>query len=709
VYLFSQGKPYEGPDDPASDISAVRKGYMNGNRVLLSFKNTTELGMWPNVGDSKWPNDYTGLGIVDYLTLSIGAKVYLKNDSIPVDDPNEISSTTGLENLYYLETYACYGMDKNSGGTINYGIYPVPGYFNETSDYPAMSNKPESWPPLGWPSGTGFGQPFGNGLKWPGEWDGRFGRGIMYADLESYYVSNDAHDQEYLGSDDMLKYYPRPGVYIGDKRSDVTIQKGFPWGGVGLRIKARGYQWNNIQCRDAIFWEYDISNISDYNLIEVLFGYRQDTGIGHSGDMCDQDDIGHFDKLEDMAYVWDSDGHGAGGLVPGVYGMAFLESPGKPYDGIDNDDDGLVDEKRDNEATAIIGPIDGIDDLDKYLTFYNKKVEDLKDHWDADEDQDWVDGDDINGNGIYDDGENPGDDVGLDGVGPGELQYNGPDAGGSECNHKPDFLEGYGCEPNFALTDISESDMIGLTSFHPVPGGKYNLGEISPEHDKGAWDCFADSEFEECGEQISNLFLHFGSGVFPLYKGRTERFSIAGVHAYEDLAGLMLPEHSAPSLFQKKKIVQYIYESDYRFASPPKMPTLTATAGDGKVVLTWDYAAEKYTREPMLANKNDFEGYKLYKATDKYFSDAEVLMDMYGNPIGKKPIFQCDLKDGIKGAADFALINGEAYYLGDDSGIQHYFVDNDVQNGRTYYYGIVAYDYGIDGEEIDITPRRIIL
>jgi len=136
------------------------------------------------------------------------------------------------------------------------------------------------------------------------------------------------------------------------------------------------------------------------------------------------------------------------------------------------------------------------------------------------------------------------------------------------------------------------------------------------------------------------------------------------------------------------------------------MPTLTATAGDGKVVLTWDYAAEKYTREPMLANKNDFEGYKLYKATDKYFSDAEVLMDMYGNPIGKKPIFQCDLKDGIKGAADFALINGEAYYLGDDSGIQHYFVDNDVQNGRTYYYGIVAYDYGIDGEEVKITPSE---
>ena len=688
--LFGQGKTYEGPDDAASDIAAMREGYMAGNRVLLRFLNNGQLAGWPPRDYSRWPNDYTGLRMINTGFIQFGAKVYVKNDTIPVDTPEEIQSTPGLKNLYYVQTCRDCGMDKNSSGTVVWGLYPVFGYFSETSDYAAMSNKPDSWPTLGWPSR-------GEELKWPGEWDGRFGRGIMYADLESYFVANDAHDQEYLGSDDVVKYYPRPGICIGDKRPNVTIQKGFPWGGIGVRLKTRGYQWNNTQARDVIFWEYDISNISDYNLPECAFSYWMDSG--HN------DEIGFFDTFEDMAYIWDYDGIGDGGLVPGVLGLAFLESPGIPYDGLDNDDDGLVDEKRDNEATAIIGPTDGIADLDNFLRFYDKDLEDLKDHWDADEDQDWVDGDDINGNGIYNDGENPGDDVGLDGVGPGELQYEGPDADGSECNHKPDFLEGYGCEPNFALTDISESDMIGLTSFHMVPG-KYTLDQTSPERDETCYNAFAEQDLEEYSGDVANLFELFGSGTFPLYKGRTERFSIAAVHAYESLSGLMSSEHSAPSLFQKKKITQYIYESDYRFASPPKMPTLTATAGDGKVVLTWDYAAEKYTREPMLANINDFEGYKLYKATDKYFSDAEVLMDMYGNPIGKKPIFQCDLKDGIKGAAGFALINGEAYYLGDDSGIQHYFVDNDVQNGRTYYYGIVAYDYGIDGEEVNITPSE---
>jgi hypothetical protein len=36
------------------------------------------------------------------------------------------------------------------------------------------------------------------------------------------------------------------------------------------------------------------------------------------------------------------------GKVPGYFGYKFLESPGQPYDGIDNDNDGLIDERQDN-------------------------------------------------------------------------------------------------------------------------------------------------------------------------------------------------------------------------------------------------------------------------------------------------------------------------------------------------------------------------
>ena len=697
--IYAQGRPYEGPQDPAGDIAARREGIMNGNRILLKFKNTTELASWPNYNYSKWPNDHTGTGMLDGIALLIGARVYLKNDTIPVTDINEIQSGIILDTLYYCETSYRQGMDKNDAGTVEWGLYPVFGYFNLITDYPAMSNRLESWPPQGWPS-RGFE------LKWPGEWDGRFGRGVMYADLETYFVANDAQDQEYCKDTIGVRYYPRPGVKIGDFDRDslITKQRGCPWGGLGVRVKVRGYQWNNPQTRDALFWEYDISNISDYNLPEVAFGYWLDNGIGHEGDGCDQDDRGYYDKYENLAYSWDIDGIGMGGIKTGIMGITFLESPGLPEDGIDNDDDGLIDEKRDNKATEIIGPYDGISDVQKFMEWYGFSEDMFREHWDADEDQDWMDGKDINGNGVYDEDEDPGDDVGLDGVGPGELNYYGPDEG--ECNHKPDFLEGYGCEPNFAVTDISESDMLGLTSFelfkHPVEGE-----EPFMNFDEAAWKQLTERGLIEYFPGVGlNIVEEFGTGPFPLPQGRTERISMAEIHSYEKLAGLNSDAHSAPALFQKKRIVQFIYESDYRFASPPEMPTLTAIPCDGKVILTWDDKADRFTREPMLKNINDFEGYKLYKATDKYFSDCEVLMDMYGNPIGKKPIFQCDLKDGKKGACEFVLINGEAFYLGDDTGIQHYFMDDDVQNGRTYYYGIVAYDYGIEGIEVNIMPAE---
>ena len=107
---------------------------------------------------------------------------------------------------------------------------------------------------------------------------------------------------------------------------------------------------------------------------------------------------------------------------------------------------------------------------------------------------------------------------------------------------------------------------------------------------------------------------------------------MAELHSYDPLEGLNSAQHTAPSLYELKKIVQVIYEKDYRFAQPLKMPTLTATAGDGKVILTWDNISDTKTRDPFLGNVNDFEGYKLFRATDKYFSDAEVITDGYGTP-----------------------------------------------------------------------------
>jgi|TARA_B100001971_G_scaffold207939_1_gene228905 hypothetical protein len=701
VDLLAQGKVYEGPTDPAGDIAAEREGYMIGNRVYLYFKNTTELSDWPRENVSRWPNNLTGVKMMDGLGLLVGAKVYIQNnaetsiDTIPVTDPDIIASDSSLHELYFLQTSYREEMDVDPTGTFEYGYYPAFGYFNETSEYPAMSNRPSSWPPQGWPS-TGLS------TKWPGEWDGRFGRGVIYADLETYFVVNDAQDQEYLGIEDFVKYYPRPGVKIGDLKPNVSVGKGNPWGGLGLRVEARGFQWNNPQARDAIFWEYTIANVSDYDLTEVAFGYWVDNAIGNDG----TDELAFFDTQIDMAYSWDINGIGSGGLPTGTMGFAYLESPGLPYDGIDNDGDGLIDEKRDNSALMKVGPTDGIDNLDKFLDFYKLTQSDLKEHWDADEDQDWQDGEDLNNDGIYQLSEFAGDDVGLDGVGPGDLNYFGPDEG--EGNHTPDYVEGVGCEPNFAATDVSESDMVGLTAFRlfPIPSHAPSNSTWWFKNDKAMWDLVGENVIEEYIDNISNLVEVFASGPFSLYQGRVERISMSELHSYDVLEGLNSAEHSAPALYEQKKIVQVIYEKDYRFAQPPRMPTLTATPGDGKVILIWDNVSDTKTRDPFLGNINDFEGYKLFRATDKYMADAEVITDGYGTPMFLKPIFQCDIKDDRMGFTDFGLVNGVGYNLGSDTGIKHVYVDENVQNGRTYYYGLVAYDYGAPNIGPGIAPSE---
>ncbi len=720
---YSQGKPYDGPEDPAADIAAVRIGYLNGNRVLMPFENTSTLGRSIQAITSRWPNNYQGTQMTDNITVLIGSEVYIYQDSIPVTDLTEVARLSALgeiDTLFFLQGNDPGRNDHNYEHTVDWVLYPVAGYFNETQDFLAQSNKPNSWPLMGWPS-TGFEK------KWQGEWNGRFGRGINYADLETYFVTNDAQDLEYIVQrndpeenliTDGPRYHPRPGMFIGDIDPNVTVQRGKPWGGLGLRVALRCFQWNNPEARDMIFMEYEVSNVSEYNLPTSGFGFFLDTAVG--GEHSPDGDVGFFDKSIDLAYAWDYDGVGVGGFTPGIIGMAFLESPGRAYDNLDTDEDGLLDEQRDNPAGDKIGPYDGIQDLSKFLEFYSLQESDLREHFEGDEDQDWQDGYDANGNGTYsyqdalgtwylEPGEIAGDDVGLDGVGPLSLNYYGPDEG--ECNHKPDFREGIGCEPNFAATDVNESDMIGLTAFHVFDWYQWTGNNWQLMHDESTWKLMLSENYKEYYGEPNSIYFLFGSTTFPFYKGRTERISMAMLFAYENLASLQTSTHYAPTLFRSKKTARIIYERDYRFTQPPLMPTLKAFAGDGKVYLSWDNNADQLTREPFMNNINDFEGYKLYRASDKLMSDAELITDGQGTKMFKKPIFQCDLDNYKNGYADFAAVGGTAFYLGDDTGIRHSFVDENVQNGRTYYYALVAYDYGAEdlGDGISPTENNIVI
>lgn len=258
------------------------------------------------------------------------------------------------------------------------------------------------------------------------------------------------------------------------------------------------------------------------------------------------------------------------------------------------------------------------------------------------------------------------DDLGTDGVGGTGDQ--------GEGDGKP--TEG---EPNFDRTDKDESDQIGLTAFD-----SFYIGQgVEYRYDEVIWERISNYHFDT-GSQNGNIAFMFGSGPFILPPNHTERFSLALVFG-ENLADLK----------RNKEIVQDVYNANYNFARPPIKPELTAVPGDEKVTLYWDDAAEKSYDEfaDPKTGFYDFEGYRIYRATDEAFNDAYNITNGYGEATFYEPLTYFDKKDSVKGFFDVD-VDGTKYFLGSDKGLKHSFVDDDVVNGKTYYYAVVSYDQG---------------
>ncbi|MBM2841542.1 MAG: hypothetical protein HW412_2070 [Bacteroidetes bacterium] len=465
---------------------------------------------------------------------------------------------------------------------------------------------------------------------------------------------------------------------------------------MGLQVAVRGFQWSQVLASDVIFWYYEITNIAQQDYTKTVFAQYIDWGIGGTQDSSD--DRGLFDRLLDIAYAWDGDGVGQpGNWSPvGYAGYAFLESPGIATNGADDDDDGFAEESRDNDAGMKITGAQGIIaymqahyNVPNFLSFYNyERLDDVPAiqqgyWWTGDENLNWLGFSDLNNNGLWDEGESLNDDVGSDGLGPFDGAYPGPDADGSQGDGKPE--QG---EPSFGILDKDESDQIGLTGFRIFPVHFYEL-----HNDEQNWQVLTTPIDTTGFQQLNdvNLGMFFSAGarpqgtfpgnLFPLRQQATERFSMA-----------LLFGDNQDDLVRRKKTVQQIYNANYRFAKPPERPRLTAVPGDHKVTLYWDDRSER-SYDPFL-REFDFEGYRVYRSTDPNFLESLIITDAYGKKTYRLPIAQFDLKDGKKGLQPID-VNGVKFDMGNDTGLRHTYVDANVQNGQTYFYGVVSYDYGL--------------
>ncbi len=598
-------------NDERGNIAFRREGVMDGNQVRTLFYNNGEVGQWPYQPSGEWPKG-SGHSYLDGVSVLI---------------MSEITAPGNGQIIHPLQTSYREWMDKDPVTGEIWGFEPVPGYMNSSSKKPAINTDPVSWPKF-WPPALDLTP------EWDGYWYGYFGRGVLNSEFETFFVMDDSKDKEFMRNP--FFYYPIAG--------DSTR------GGLGLRVEVRGFQWSHVLAEDIIFWHYDIVNISDVTYPKTVFGFYTDCGVGGTDDS--EDDNASFNLALDLAYCYDNNGLGLpDNWKTGYYGYAYLESPGNGTDGVDNDGDGMVDERRD----------DGIDN-----------------------DHDWLPYSDLNGNGKWDADQNEplNNDVGKDGVGPFDRQYTGPDQG------EGDGIPTDG-EPNFDKTDKDESDQIGLTAVSIYRLGQGGTGGGWPKDDEAMWLKMVAGTFDT-SLQRANISMVFASGPFPLNQGTRERFSMALVFG-EDLNDIIF----------NKETVQQIYNANYNFSKPPIKPELTAVPGDGKVFLYWDNIAEQ-SRDPFLGFQNndptqgykkDFEGYLIYRSTEPEFNDVKIITDSKGSAKYWKPIAQFDLKDSIKGP-DPIGINGAHFWRGDNTGLRYSYIDKDVKNGQKYYYACVSYDMG---------------
>jgi hypothetical protein len=683
-------------------------GLYSGNQIKVSFYNDGMIGTRLNNPEDfggEWPIN-SGHVYINQIIVFVGAEVKDANGEFKhiVSEGNGI--VTGDPN----QTWGQASGDAGPNGDW-WTWCPLPGFANDERKRIAMSQWPWSWP-AEWPDK--FEDMVDPG--WPDQWNGYFGKDVLNADQESYYVMDDYNNREF-------SFYP-----------DSTDPERR---GLGLRGTVRGFQWSNVLVEDILFGLYDIKNIGTTSHDKMNFGIMSGPIMGNavSGGGDGDDDGGEYDLAEELGYHLDKDDVGAGGWSPvGFHGLAFFESPGNPYDGIDNDGDAVTGSGRIIDEAMFAPRIVGVNEpvvVIDYLTFdrrivpmpaegisitYQEKtysflpgrelaeIENnlIDDNLNGIIDEnngsvfgegkdavqrylylglkyrDWMTGegsdniliDEKRDDGIDNDGDwdVKFDDVGMDGVpntgDPGENDGRATSGRGTD-------LPG---EPHIDKTDIDESDMIGLTAFNIyTPWTIYPLSA-----DETLWEAIQPGYLNARG-QFGDTDILLGSGYFPLKPGQIERFSIGILFGIDK-----------EDLIKNKGYAKKTYDENYNFAKAPYVPAVTAVPGDNRVTLYWDDTAEKSV-DPISGM--DFEGYRIYRSTDPAFSDMRPITDMYGSVSYRKPLAQFDLVNEYKGSAAVP-VNGIHFDLGNNTGLQHIWTDSTAVNGFDYYYAVTSYDHG---------------
>jgi hypothetical protein len=564
------------------------------------------------------------------------------------------------------------------GGFISSELMALPA----DSAYPAMSDAPRSWPEY-WPDK--MNDPDDPG--WPGEWNGYFGKGQIKADQESYWVTDDYQNDEF-------EFYPDEFNLLRRGLGLRIFYRGLQWAntlvedvmfiiydveniGTGNLDKVNFGMQPDVGCGsvtaewdpspDSLVFEreqdwfhiFDIDNLGALNFTPVgivayaLFetpgnefdGIDNDNdGYGSGGKIISENDfslgildfstsiiITNYETYERSLPITLADLQQekpelftGDTLIITFIGRPQKFWPGKElkeiwFNNFDDNLNGIIDENNgaeigeDSLSKEIRYLYTGYTAVDYYTGDGSGNLmldESRKD--DIDNDNDWT----------------LRDDVGIDGK--PETGDTGEGDGLPSSKYQGSIVHDGPGEPHIDATDITESDMIGMTAFGRNPG---DWQEYSLKYDDVLWEATIPGNIVQTLERVENAIM--GSGYFPMPSGHIERFSGAFMFNYE-VSGLRRTKGNS----------QQAYDNNYQFFRAPDKPKLTAVPGDSRVTLFWDTYAES-SIDPIL--DEDFEGYRIYRGTDVQFKDSKPITNAYGDEKFMVPVKQYDLDNDIYG------------------------------------------------------------
>ena len=247
--------------------------------------------------------------------------------------------------------------------------------------------------------------------------------------------------------------------------------------------------------------------------------------------------------------------------------------------------------------------------------------------------------------------------------------------------------------------------------FHTPNPAEDSPYELNPHFD--SLDGLTEEAVFKDGEDGFDCIFIMSSGPFDLNVGEEVPFSFCIIFG-----------KNMSDLIANAEFAQLMYNSNYQGFTAPRTPAVNAISNDKAITLKWDDLSI-YSRD-VLTGYSDFEGFKIYRSTDRGVSwgkDSDKIYNSEGIHVGWRPIAQFDLTASedslfcqygfndddtcVGGILRNYDISGSDKYapwlsIGTNSGLpdrDEYglftYTDTSLTNGIEYTYSITSYDSGI--------------